>query len=162
MRAITQVRLMKVKLSSVKPVSLLRVNVRQTCCCWSSVFCRSTQVRQVSPPPHTHTAGLCLCSLISHLLVGLFLDSEFTTITPEGVLKTQRLQNRFKWFLCLLCVTSVNILFAAGGSTQIQNQRNPTVNGTAQESSLFSARFGFTGDPRVNESEVFTLHVGTR
>lgn len=55
--AITQVRLMKVKLSSVKPVNLLRVNVRQTCCCWSSVFCRSTQVRQVapSPPPHTHT-----------------------------------------------------------------------------------------------------------
>lgn len=76
----------------------------------------------------------------------------------SSVLKTQRLQNRFKWFLCLLCVTAVNILFAAGGSTQIQNQRNPTVNGTAQESSLFSARFGFTGDPRVNESEVFTLH----
>lgn len=51
--------------------------------CVLSVYTGETSL----PPPHTHTAGLCLCSLISHLLVGLFLDSEFTAITPEGVLE---------------------------------------------------------------------------
>uniref|UniRef100_A0A3B4EWA7 Zgc:55888 n=1 Tax=Pundamilia nyererei TaxID=303518 RepID=A0A3B4EWA7_9CICH len=69
---------MKVKLSSVKPVSLLRVNVRQTCCCWSSVFCRSTQVRQVSPPPHTHTHTLLVCVYLAGVR-SFMLEQELET-----------------------------------------------------------------------------------
>ncbi|KAL3976978.1 RING finger protein [Sarotherodon galilaeus] len=63
--------------------------------------------------------------------------------------------------LLVVCLLSVH---TAGGSTQIQNQRNSTVNETAQESSLFSARFGFTDLAGVRsfvlEQELETRIIG--